>query len=788
MSKLRHVLSRRISAAVAAIVIATGLPVIATAAGAVQGINVGGSIEEAWITGAAPGDWIQLIQNSTPLSGPSYDGFADAQGALILRNLTPGTGYAFWDRTASITSPTFVVTAAGDNPKANAPLYTGQTLHAGLNYVTMRDGVSIAATVRLPAGASSLADGPFPTVMEYSGYETAGPHDPINCLVLQDQTACHDPLVPSSNTVIGGVIARENGFATVSVQIRGTACSGGAFDLFGYPTDYDGYDMIEVLAHQGWVAHHKVGMVGISYSAISQFEVAGTQPPDLAAITPLSPTDDMFSTGYPGGIYNNGFAAGWIAERIHDAKPALVNADATPVNAANAQPWTYAEIAAEASKHGLANSKCNANQALHGQSESLSTLVGPGLARDPQLFDRRSPTEWAKHITVPTFLSGALQDEQTGPQWPALIAAFPSKTKVFANMVNGGHIDSLDPVTASRWLEFLDLYVAKKVPTQPGFVGKLTLGFAGIASKGAKAIDPPALRFTDQPSLASAKAAFTSQTPRVRVLFDSGGGDLGPGALQPTYDAGFASWPPAGRETSLYLGAGGSLGTPDARTGVVTFTPTPEDRPATSLIGGKVWVAQPNYNWTIVSSADGLAFETPTLTKNLTIVGPASLDLSLKSTAAATDLQVSVTEVRPTKGKEVYVTSGFLNSSNRVLLGASSPIWPRPTYLAADKANLPSGEFTTVRVPIDPIAHTFRAGTRLRIVISAPGGDRPAWTFDTPATGGAVTDTVALGGATPSKLVVNVVRGVRAPARLPKCGALRGEPCRDYAQLGNQTN
>ena len=92
-----------------------------------------------------------------------------------------------------------------------------------------------------------------------------------------------------------------------------------------------------------------------------------------------------------------------------------------------------------------------------------------------------------------------------------------------------------------------------------------------------------------------------------------------------------------------------------------------------------------------------------------------------------------------------------------------------------------------MRVPIDPIAHTFRAGTRLRIVISAPGGDRPAWTFATPSTGGAVIDTVALGGVTPSKLVVNVVKGVHASAGLPKCGALRGEPCRDYATLGNQT-
>jgi hypothetical protein len=121
-----------------------------------------------------------------------------------------------------------------------------------------------------------------------------------------------------------------------------------------------------------------------------------------------------------------------------------------------------------------------------------------------------------------------------------------------------------------------------------------------------------------------------------------------------------------------------------------------------------------------------------------------------------------------------------------VLLGASSAIWPQPTYLLGDQADLPSGEFTTVRVPIHPIAHTFRAGTRLRIVISAPGGDRPSWTFDTPATGGSVTDTVALGGVTPSKLVVNVVDGIQGIARQPKCGALRGEPCRSYTSLGNQ--
>ena len=203
-------------------------------------------------------------------------------------------------------------------------------------------------------------------------------------------------LLPDSATDVGAVVARVAGFATVSLQMRGTGCSGGAFDLFGYPSDYDAYDAIEVVAHQPWVAHHKVGMVGISYSGLSQLPSAGTDPPGLAAIAPMSPTDDLFSTGYPGGIYNNGFAAEWIGERIDDAKPAAMLSDGTlhqlstsPVHNV-AQPWTYYEIDAELAASGGSSSTCLANQALHAQSEDLEGLVGPqmvakgaGRGRDP---------------------------------------------------------------------------------------------------------------------------------------------------------------------------------------------------------------------------------------------------------------------------------------------------------------------------------------------------------------------------------------------------------------------
>ncbi|MGO8871126.1 MAG: CocE/NonD family hydrolase [Acidimicrobiales bacterium] len=281
-------------------------------------------------------------------------------------------------------------------------------MHQGLNYLTMRDGITLAATVRYPYGGTCSAASPCPTVIEYSGYNVAGPTDPIPTIISEALhepcTDCGDPhLLPDTATAVGSILARVSGFATVSLQMRGTGCSGGAFDLFGYPSDYDAYDAVEIVAHQPWVAHHEVGMVGISYSGLSQFPAAGTDPPGLAAIAPMSPTDDLFSTGHPGGIYNDGFAASWIDARIDDAEPVATSSDGQLVPLSSTpeanvgQPWTYYEIDAELAASGGTTSTCLANQALHGQSESLESLVGPqtvapgsGPGRQPSLFDRRS--------------------------------------------------------------------------------------------------------------------------------------------------------------------------------------------------------------------------------------------------------------------------------------------------------------------------------------------------------------------------------------------------------------
>ena len=724
-----------------------------------------GSIGQAYVTGAPPGVRLTVVTAAGATVG---SGVVDRLGSLIVRDLQAGPGYRFEEGTGPGARRTGAFRVLSTSSTPSASWYSSQHLHAGLNYVRMRDGILLAATVRLPPG-KTLADGPFPTVIEYSGYNVAGPHNLIDA--LEGQASTSDPLLPDTSTVVGSVVAPLLGFVTVSVQMRGTGCSGGAFDLFGLPSDYDGYDAVQTVGAQPWVLNHKVGMVGISFSGFSQLVVAGTDPPDLAAIAPLSPTDDLYSTGYPGGIYNDGFAASWVAQRVSDARPAP----------GGGQPWARAEIA-------TGDTTCLANQRLHLQAQALDSLISPNLGRTPALFNPRSPTVWASHINVPVFMVGALEDEQVGPQWPALITALHGDKNVYVTMLNGTHTDSLGPDTISRWLEFLDLYVADRVPTASPTLDALAPTLYSSLTGGAASAPVPAVRFTTEPSVTAAKAAYGAQDPRVRVLFDNGGGTLGPGALQPTYEAGFSAWPPAGNVVHYGLGPDGTLQTGTRRaSSTASFHPNPAVRPADDLpASANAWAAQPPYNWTTVPPANGIAFETPAFASATTIVGPASLNLMLRSTAPVTDLQVTVTEVRPGAAQEEYVTSGFLRSSDRTLSAASTVLDPVPTFLTADRRNLPQGRFTLVRIPVDPIAHTFRSGTRLRIVLSAPGGDRPSWTFDTPATHGAVVDTVSLGGPHGSSLVVNEVSGVVPSSAMPACGALRGEPCRASAPLGNQ--
>jgi hypothetical protein len=134
---------------------------------------------------------------------------------------------------------------------------------------------------------------------------------------------------------------------------------------------------------------------------------------------------------------------------------------------------------------------------------------------DPSLFDRRSMTAWASQITVLVFISGAMEDEQTGLQRPALLSALPKSTPVYANLVNSGHIDSTDPQIISRRLEFLDPYVADKVPTAPTALDALILDdFTSFTSFAASTTAQAHCRPSASPAPARSVPATPSRLTR----------------------------------------------------------------------------------------------------------------------------------------------------------------------------------------------------------------------------------------------------------------------------------
>ena len=739
-------------------------------ANATATFNARGSVGDAYVTGAEPGIKLMLVNKDGRIAA---EGNADEFGSKVFYDQKMQSGYRVLSRKGGTVagSKSFPILKVDQNPPA--AFYQGKPLQEGLNYVEMRDGVKLAVTVRLPSG-KDLDDGPFPTFIEYSGYQTAAPHDAFTALL----SGQHDPLAPATSTAVGSVIGPLLDFATVSVQMRGSGCSGGAYDLFGLPTTFDGYDVVESVAAQSWVKGGKVGMGGISYSGITQLFTAGTRPPHLAAVSPMSVTDDVYTaTGYPGGIFNKGFALTWIVDRMEDAQP----------GPAGGQEWSRVMTTPGNPDY---DQNCVDNQNLRLQTRDAIKLVEKNPYRTPKLFKYRAPGFWVGRIDVPVYWIGQYQDEQTGGHFPESMHKLDGKKDVFIAMQNGVHADSLGPSTITQWAEFMNLFVADRIPV----VSPLVLQFSSLLYN--ELADAPALpvkqsRYAEYTDVDQARNDFRKDNARVRLLMDNGAAIEGsPGAIGAVWELESNSWPvKSAKPVAYYPGKKGTLGTKKVKRGAqASYVADPSARPAQTLKDAgeaDAWKAQPPYDWAPLAKGKGLGWTTPALAKDTIVAGPSSFDLWMKSNRKDTDIQVTLSEVRP-DGKETLVQNGWLRASHRKLdQKASSPIDPVPTHLKQDAQPLSKKKFSLVRVPIFPVVHAFRAGSKLRVTIQAVGGDRPIWDFAT-VDAGKTKNTITIGGKKPSKLVLPIMKGATAEGTpLPPAGALRGQPGRDYVKASN---
>lgn len=686
-------------------------------------------VHQIAVLDAEPGGEIQVVAEDGQVVS---SGVVDELGSFLARQLDEGTyTVRTVGATPEVTDPV-VVTGPDDLPPPS--FYAEQRLPApGFGYITTRDGTTLSANVVLPGPAE---DGPYPTVVEYSGYSPSNPDDTTFAQLF---------------TTLG--------YAYVGVNMRGTGCSGGSYRFFEEVQSLDGYDVIEAVAAQPWVQGNRVGMVGVSYPGISQLYVAATRPPSLAAITPLSVLDDSYrSTLYPGGILNTGFAVEWTSERLEEAKPF-------------GQEWTQARADG-------GDEQCAANQRLRLQNPDLLAEIRANPYYDPELGDPLAPATFVERIEVPVFLAGAWQDEQTGGRFPAMLDDFTGTPHLYATLVNGLHTESVSPSVFPRFVEFLDLYVAERTPSLAAARVVAPVLTAGIF--GVPAALPAEDRFAGL-SHDEALAAFEAEPP-IQVLFEQGAAEgTAPGTPLARFSASFDAWPiPGATTTAWYLGAGGTLTSepPTTSGSSSSYTADPTALPATFYEGSSsgIWRADVAYDWRPVPAGTGLTFTSEPLAADTVVIGSGSADLWISSSTGDTDLEVTLSEVRP-DGSEVYLQSGWLRASQRALdEAASTEVRPVHTHLQADAALLPADELTPVRVEIFPFAHPLRAGSRLRVTIDAPGNNRGVWEFETISAGETVT--VGHGADAPSRIVLSVVPGISVPPGVPACGALRGQPCR----------
>lgn len=95
-----------------------------------------------------------------------------------------------------------------------------------------------------------------------------------------------------------------HGYVIINPDSRGAYNSEGNLNYWGSQNALDGYDTIEWAAQQSW-SNGKIGMSGNSWLTVSQWFIAGEQPPHLAAIAPWEGFVDHFrETANRGGIPN----------------------------------------------------------------------------------------------------------------------------------------------------------------------------------------------------------------------------------------------------------------------------------------------------------------------------------------------------------------------------------------------------------------------------------------------------------------------------------------------------
>jgi len=253
--------------------------------------------------------------------------------------------------------------------------------------IPMEDGLVLRADLFRP-----IKDGKYPIILTYGPYGKG--------LAFQDiYKTCWDRMVEehpdvaadSTNKYQNWEVADPEkwvpgGYACVRVDSRGSGRSPGYIDLWSPREARDFYNCIEWAGVQSW-SNGKVGLNGISYYAMNQWQVASLHPPHLAAMCVWEGAADFYRDfSHHGGIFTT-FPINWYDMQI------------TPVQHGMGRRGYRSRVTGEfvSGPETLTDEELGSNRSDYG-NECLSHPL------DDEYWKSRMP-DWSK-VTVP-FLSAA---------------------------------------------------------------------------------------------------------------------------------------------------------------------------------------------------------------------------------------------------------------------------------------------------------------------------------------------------------------------------------------------
>ena len=182
--------------------------------------------------------------------------------------------------------------------------------------ITMDDGLVLRCDVFRP-----IAKGRYPVILSHGPYgKWLHFEDGYKTAWERMEQKHPDVMAGSSNKYQSWEVCDPekwvpDGYVCVRVDSRGCGRSPGYVEHWSPRETQDFYNCIEWAGVQPW-SNGKVGLSGISYYAINQWQVASMQPKHLAAICVWEGFADFYrELSHNGGIYNT-FAQNWYDMQV----------------------------------------------------------------------------------------------------------------------------------------------------------------------------------------------------------------------------------------------------------------------------------------------------------------------------------------------------------------------------------------------------------------------------------------------------------------------------------------